>query len=300
MSAAPRPAAGRVAWGRRAALAGKLVKPRRRQEGAATPRGSLAQLDAAARGRAHRDGEAPGRALPRALGRHPQGRGHLLHAAAAHAADGAPHARALGVRGSGRRRRACRSPARGAAGAQGVRPGDGLGRFLVAALRVLTDAVVRRCTPTGASRRSTGALVVQCEACPEADRSLPEASTSASRPSCGAPSSSTASTASTSTRLAVELARVALWVETLDRRLPFTFLDHKLRCGDALVGTWLDRFRDYPLLAWWRQSPDEKWRGVTTRGRVGRGAQGAAREGRRRAGGRAHGQAADLARSGLG
>src|SRR6185295_10314637 len=43
----------------------------------------------------------------------------------------------------------------------------------------------------------------------------------------------------------------------------FTFLDHKLRCGDALVGTWLDRFRDYPLLAWWRQSPDEKWRGVT-------------------------------------
>src|SRR5690606_24917976 len=68
--------------------------------------------------------------------------------------------------------------------------------------------------------------------------------------------------------LAVELARVALWVETLDRRLPFTFLDHKLRCGDALVGTWLDRFRDYPLLAWWRQSPDEKWRGVTHEGDV--------------------------------
>ena len=68
--------------------------------------------------------------------------------------------------------------------------------------------------------------------------------------------------------LAVELARVSLWVETLDRRLPFTFLDHKLRCGDALVGTWLDRFRDYPLLAWWRQSPDEKWRGVTHAGDV--------------------------------
>jgi hypothetical protein len=68
--------------------------------------------------------------------------------------------------------------------------------------------------------------------------------------------------------LAVELARVSLWVETLDRKLPFTFLDHKLRCGDALVGTWIDRFRDYPLLAWWRQSPDEKWRGVTHDGDV--------------------------------
>src|SRR5690606_21731291 len=62
--------------------------------------------------------------------------------------------------------------------------------------------------------------------------------------------------------LAVELARVALWVETLDRRLPFTFLDHKLRCGDALVGTWLDRFRDYPLLCFDRQSPDRSYRGV--------------------------------------
>jgi hypothetical protein len=58
--------------------------------------------------------------------------------------------------------------------------------------------------------------------------------------------------------LAVELARVALWVETLDRRLPFTFLDHKLRCGDSLVGAWLDQFRDYPLMAFDRESPDKK------------------------------------------
>jgi len=47
-------------------------------------------------------------------------------------------------------------------------------------------------------------------------------------------------------------------VETLDRRLPFTFLDHKLRCGDSLVGTWLDQFRDYPLMAFDRESPDKK------------------------------------------
>lgn len=68
--------------------------------------------------------------------------------------------------------------------------------------------------------------------------------------------------------LAVELCRLALWIETMDRELPFTFLDHKLRPGNGLIGTWLDRFRDYPLLAWWRQSPDEKWRGVTHEGDV--------------------------------
>jgi hypothetical protein len=68
--------------------------------------------------------------------------------------------------------------------------------------------------------------------------------------------------------LAVELCRLALWIETMDRELPFTFLDHKLRPGNGLIGTWIDRFRDYPLLAWWRQSPDEKWRGVTHAGDV--------------------------------
>ena len=53
--------------------------------------------------------------------------------------------------------------------------------------------------------------------------------------------------------LAVELCRLALWVETMDRELPFTFLDHKIRPGNALVGCWFDRFRDYPALAWDRE-----------------------------------------------
>ncbi|MBI5708826.1 MAG: hypothetical protein HZC42_00730 [Candidatus Eisenbacteria bacterium] len=57
--------------------------------------------------------------------------------------------------------------------------------------------------------------------------------------------------------LAVELARLSLWVETLDRDLPFTFLDHKVKCGNSLVGAWFDRFREYPLLAWERKSGDE-------------------------------------------
>jgi hypothetical protein len=57
--------------------------------------------------------------------------------------------------------------------------------------------------------------------------------------------------------LAVELCRLSLWVETMDRELPFTFLDHKIRCGNALVGCWFDRFRDYPALSWDREGGDK-------------------------------------------
>jgi hypothetical protein len=53
--------------------------------------------------------------------------------------------------------------------------------------------------------------------------------------------------------LAVELARLSLWVETMDRTLPFSFLDHKLKCGNSLVGCWFDRFQDYPAMAWERK-----------------------------------------------
>ncbi len=50
--------------------------------------------------------------------------------------------------------------------------------------------------------------------------------------------------------LAVELCRLALWVETMDRMLPFSFLDHKIKCGNSLVGAWFDTFRHYPAMAW--------------------------------------------------
>ncbi|RMG39037.1 MAG: hypothetical protein D6732_04610, partial [Methanobacteriota archaeon] len=38
--------------------------------------------------------------------------------------------------------------------------------------------------------------------------------------------------------LAVELAKLALWLETMDNTLPFKFLDHKLKVGNSLVGAW--------------------------------------------------------------
>jgi hypothetical protein len=57
--------------------------------------------------------------------------------------------------------------------------------------------------------------------------------------------------------LAIELARLALWVETMDPTLPFTFLDHKFRCGNGLVGAWIDTFQHYPVMAWHREGGDK-------------------------------------------
>ncbi|HQG04586.1 MAG TPA: hypothetical protein PK838_09760, partial [Thermoleophilia bacterium] len=58
--------------------------------------------------------------------------------------------------------------------------------------------------------------------------------------------------------LAVELARLSLWIETMDRELPFSFLDHKVKCGDALVGAWFDTFRHYPVMAFKNREGGDK------------------------------------------
>ena len=38
--------------------------------------------------------------------------------------------------------------------------------------------------------------------------------------------------------LAVEMAKLSLWLVTMDRERPFGFLDDRLRCGDSLLGVW--------------------------------------------------------------
>ena len=54
--------------------------------------------------------------------------------------------------------------------------------------------------------------------------------------------------------MAVELAKVALWLHTFTVGAPLSFLDHHLRCGDSLFGAWvrsgIDRAVEYdsPLL----------------------------------------------------
>ena len=58
--------------------------------------------------------------------------------------------------------------------------------------------------------------------------------------------------------LAVELCRLALWIETMDRNLPFSFLDHKVKCGNGLVGAWFDQFRHYPVMAFKNREGGDK------------------------------------------
>lgn len=41
--------------------------------------------------------------------------------------------------------------------------------------------------------------------------------------------------------LAVELAKLSLWLDSFTIGTPLTFLDHHIRCGDALIGLWLEK-----------------------------------------------------------
>jgi hypothetical protein len=44
----------------------------------------------------------------------------------------------------------------------------------------------------------------------------------------------------------------------MDRELPFSFLDHKVKCGNGLIGAWFDTFQHYPVMAWKnREAGDE-------------------------------------------
>lgn len=46
--------------------------------------------------------------------------------------------------------------------------------------------------------------------------------------------------------MAVELAKLALWLETVAADAPLTFLDHHLQCGDSLVGATIGRLNSLP------------------------------------------------------
>src|SRR5262249_38097185 len=45
--------------------------------------------------------------------------------------------------------------------------------------------------------------------------------------------------------MAVQVARLSLWLATLAADRPLTFLDHRLGVGDSLIGAWLSSLR-YP------------------------------------------------------
>lgn len=47
--------------------------------------------------------------------------------------------------------------------------------------------------------------------------------------------------------LAAEMAKLSLWLLTLERAKPFTFVDHAIRCGDSLLGLNLKQLEYYDL-----------------------------------------------------
>ena len=46
--------------------------------------------------------------------------------------------------------------------------------------------------------------------------------------------------------MAVQLARLSLWLTTLASDRPLTFLDHRLQTGDSLLGAWVENLRGTP------------------------------------------------------
>jgi hypothetical protein len=54
--------------------------------------------------------------------------------------------------------------------------------------------------------------------------------------------------------LAVELAKMSLWLATLSQDRPFTFLDHKLKLGNSIIGAWAEDIDRYPAAAWDRKA----------------------------------------------
>ena len=44
--------------------------------------------------------------------------------------------------------------------------------------------------------------------------------------------------------MAVELAKVSLWLHTFTAGAPLSFLDHHLKCGDSLYGEWVRKALD--------------------------------------------------------
>lgn len=105
-------------------------------------------------------------------------------------------------------------------------PAMGSGAFLVEACRFLADRLVAAWTREGRS---------ELVATPHEDVNLHARRLVAQTCLYGVDTN----------RLAVGLAKISLWLETMARELPFTFLDHALRHGDSLVGLSFEQIRGF-------------------------------------------------------
>jgi hypothetical protein len=107
-------------------------------------------------------------------------------------------------------------------------PAMGSGAFLVEACRYLADQVVAAWT-------REGKLEEVAKAAPNEDPVLHARRLVAQRCLYGVDKNESA----------VELAKLSLWLVTLAKDLPFTFVDHALRHGDSLVGLSFDQIRAF-------------------------------------------------------
>ena len=105
-------------------------------------------------------------------------------------------------------------------------PAMGSGAFLVAACRLLAEEVVAAWDRAG----ETAALTEE-----HGDALLHARRLVAQRCLYGVDKNAAA----------VELAKLSLWLVTLSKELPFTFVDHALRHGDSLVGLDLEQIRSF-------------------------------------------------------
>ncbi len=105
-------------------------------------------------------------------------------------------------------------------------PAMGSGAFLVEACRFLADQVVAAWTREGK---------IEAIAAEHGDPLLHARRLVAQRCLYGVDKN----------EMAVELAKLSLWLVTLSKTLPFTFLDHALRHGDSLVGLDFDQLRAF-------------------------------------------------------
>ena len=58
---------------------------------------------------------------------------------------------------------------------------------------------------------------------------------------------------------AVNLARVSLWIESLAGDRPLTYFEHHIRCGNSVLGTWLDDLHRPPLPRMGKSQDESLW-----------------------------------------
>jgi hypothetical protein len=132
-------------------------------------------------------------------------------------------------------------------------PAMGSGAFLVAALRSLSQAALRSLTYHGRLSERRGKTVIRWGAGREFELPLPVTDDRFQEMLLAHIRRHVVECCLYGVDLdplSVELARFSLWLETMDRHLPLTFLTHKLKVGDSLVGATLADLETYPLRAW--------------------------------------------------